>query len=275
MLHQNLNELSISVSAVSHSHLNRNWNTKSFQKVFRILPHTRIYFPLSGQGSVSHNKKIYTLQKGKILLIPAFAQVQVNCPDHLEKYWCHFNAYLGESTMDLFYLHQECIELEVEDFDFLTMLFEKLLKLGVQEDPVSLFEFQTGIKLLLARFLPRVTWSSNTEMLGVFTKLLFYINSNLHNDLSLKTLADQVGICRSHLSHIFHEKIGVRLSEYINMHRMYKAMCLLRETSRSISEISDLCGFSSIAVFSKAFKKHTGNSPVGFRKHFSDMPGSF
>ena len=271
---QNLDELSLSVSCVNCSMLNRNWNTDYFQKVFRVVPHSRIYFPVSGYGEVQHGKKVYTLKKGTILLIPAFAQVKVSCPERLEKYWCHFNAYLGNTTQDIFFLHQECIELPVEDFDFLTVLFQKLLKLGTEEGPVKRFEFQTGIKLLLARFLHEVTWSSNTEILGLFTKLLFYINQNLHNELSLQILADQMGVCRSHLSHVFHQKIGIRLSEYIRMHRMYKAMCLLRETRQSIGEIGDQCGFSSIAVFSKAFKKHTGNSPVEFRKHFSDTLGS-
>jgi AraC-like DNA-binding protein len=35
---------------------------------------------------------------------------------------------------------------------------------------------------------------------------------------------------------------------------------------KSVSEVAEMLGFSSIYVFSRAFKKHAGHPPTAFRK---------
>ena len=55
---------------------------------------------------------------------------------------------------------------------------------------------------------------------------------------------------------------------------MHQAKRLLKYSRLSISLIASRVGYDNFSYFSKAFKKHTGNSPVEFRKHFSDTLGS-
>jgi len=40
----------------------------------------------------------------------------------------------------------------------------------------------------------------------------------------------------------------------------------LRETDKSISEISETCGFSSISYFCRTFKNETTLTPLKYRK---------
>jgi len=270
----NLDNLTVMVNWLARQKLDRNWNTEYFRKATRILPYSRIYFPVSGYGTVEHKGRIYKLVPGRILLVPAFAEVKCFCPDRLEKYWLHFNAGFGKNSPDIFALNGNCICLPVSDPDFLAGLFDRLIEISVKTEPVRQFEFNTGIRLLLARFLDQISLTESGSMLPVFTRLLFYIDEHLDQDLSLKTLAAYAGICPSHLSHQFHEKMGRRLFEYITIHRIYKAMFLLREKQHSISEIADLTGFSSLPVFSKSFRRHTGYSPLEFRKYFISMPAA-
>ncbi|MBO4633285.1 MAG: helix-turn-helix transcriptional regulator [Lentisphaeria bacterium] len=271
---QYLNDITVTVNWLIRQKLDRKWNTERFAKIHRIVPFSRIYFPVAGYGTVTHQGKVFELTPGKILLVPAFAEVKCFCPDHLEKYWCHFNAFLGKSSPDIFALNRTCIELPVPDREFLSLLFDHLIALSTRTEPVRQFEFTAAMRLLLARFLDKVSWTENENTLPFFTRLLIYIGEHLHEELSLKTLAGHVGICPSHLSHRFHDKMGMKLFEYITINRMYKAMFLLRAKQYSVSEISDLTGFSNISVFSKSFKRHTGYSPLEFRKYFMSLPSA-
>ena len=45
------------------------------------------------------------------------------------------------------------------------------------------------------------------------------------------------------------------------MIKLNYALELLKKHSHSVTEISELCGFSSLDYFGKAFKKHFGKSP--------------
>ena len=271
---QYLNNLTVTVNWLVRQKLNRNWNTERFSKIHRIVPFSRIYFPLAGYGTVAHQGRVFELTPGKILLVPAFAEVKCSCPDHLEKYWCHFNAFFGKSSPDIFALNRDCIELPVPDREFVARLFDRLIELSNRTEPVRQFEFDAGMRLLLARFLEKVAWTESGNMLPVFTRLLIYIGTHLSEELSLKSLADYAGICPSYLSHRFREKMGMRLFEYITLNRMYRAMFLLREKQYRVSEISDLTGFSNVSVFSKSFRRHTGYSPQEFRKYFRSMPAA-
>lgn len=269
-----LNDITITVNWLIRQKLDQNWNTDRFSKMLRIVPFSRIYFPVAGYGTVTHQGKVFELTPGKILLIPAFAEVKCFCPDYLEKYWCHFNAFFGKSSPDIFALNRDCIELPVRNRQFLSQLFNRLIALSTRTESVSQFEFNAGMRLLLARFLEKVTCTENENMLPLFTRLLIYIWEHLNEELSLKTLAGCAGICPCHLSHRFHEEMGMKLFEYITMSRIYKAMFLLRDRQYSIGEISDQTGFSNISVFSKSFKRHTGYSPLEFRKYFMAMPAA-
>ncbi len=50
-------------------------------------------------------------------------------------------------------------------------------------------------------------------------------------------------------------------NEFVNMVKLNYALDLLKEHSHSVTEISELCGFSSLDYFGKAFKRHFGKSP--------------
>lgn len=49
------------------------------------------------------------------------------------------------------------------------------------------------------------------------------------------------------------EKILLRIKE------------MLTSTTRTITEISEMCGFSSLSYFGKVFRQHTGVTPVQYR----------
>ena len=62
------------------------WNTDQFVPVMRLLPFSRLYLPESGAGEVHCQDRIYKLERGRMLLIPAFANIKLSCNERLVRY---------------------------------------------------------------------------------------------------------------------------------------------------------------------------------------------
>ena len=95
-------------------------------------------------------------------------------------------------------------------------------------------------------------------------KVKGYIDSNYMNHLSIETIAKSLNLNRKYLSRIFKEKYNITMQQYIVKKRMIEAKKLLTAGYR-VEETAYMVGYSDNFVFSKAFKKYHGKSPVKFR----------
>lgn len=96
-----------------------------------------------------------------------------------------------------------------------------------------------------------------------------YILSHLDAALTLDTLAKEACMSRSYYSTMFKELNGISVWDYITMKRIDLAQYELEHTERSVTQISESCGFNSISNFNRAFKKLTGKTPREYRSSFS------
>jgi YesN/AraC family two-component response regulator len=101
---------------------------------------------------------------------------------------------------------------------------------------------------------------------GRSMQIMEYIAQNYHNpDMGLNHLADVFNITESYISLCIKEYTGRNYSEHIESFRMNKAMQLLIETKKNISEVARLTGYANINTFYKAFKKIHHFPPNHFR----------
>jgi AraC-like DNA-binding protein len=80
-------------------------------------------------------------------------------------------------------------------------------------------------------------------------------------------LMDWTGYHNDYISHAFREEFGLSPHDYHLQMKIERAMELLEHTKLTVSAIGDQLQFSSIHYFSKAFKKHVGQSPLKYRKN--------
>lgn len=67
----------------------------------------------------------------------------------------------------------------------------------------------------------------------------------------------------SYFSRFFHNMIGISFAKYLNCVKVEKAVELIHESkNKSMTEISDACGFQTIRNFNRIFKSYTGHSPT-------------
>ena len=101
-------------------------------------------------------------------------------------------------------------------------------------------------------------------------RILSYLGTHFREQISLDTLADEMGVSRFHLSHMFSNKLGIGFKEYLNNLRVEHAKGLLRSTDISISEIYSAAGFENQRTFNRVFRDTTGASPRDYRLHRED-----
>src|SRR5258708_5502737 len=83
--------------------------------------------------------------------------------------------------------------------------------------------------------------------------------------LSVKEMANSLGISASHLRARFRASCGVSLGRHLRRLRLEKACGLLRLSQNRVSEVAELCSFTSIYSFSRAFHTAYGVSPLSYR----------
>ena len=93
-----------------------------------------------------------------------------------------------------------------------------------------------------------------------------FIKEHSGEELSLLRVAKAVNISSNHLSEKFKQVTGINFVEYIARIRFEKALELLQNTNKRISEIAFAVGFQSLSQFNRVFKKLSGKSPTEYRE---------
>ena len=93
-----------------------------------------------------------------------------------------------------------------------------------------------------------------------------YISSHIFKKISLKQIAEYVGITPEYLSSVFSKKEGCTIQHYIQKEKMKVACNMLRYSEQPISEISQYIGYQSQSNFASIFKKWIGQSPSEYRE---------
>ncbi|MDG0809143.1 AraC family transcriptional regulator [Cohnella rhizosphaerae] len=84
--------------------------------------------------------------------------------------------------------------------------------------------------------------------------------------LTVSALASRFHFSPDYLTRLMKQTTGLAPSVLIAQYRMNKAKHLLVHTNDAIQQISRETGYPDIAVFSRTFKKHTGQSPTLYRQ---------
>lgn len=108
---------------------------------------------------------------------------------------------------------------------------------------------------------------SRAEYLSRINLVMDYIDRNLEHPLDLNVIASIASFSPFHFHRIFTFLIGETPIDYIQRLRIEKAAWRLREKEpMSVTEIAYTCGFGSVSLFSRTFKKYYGLTPSQFSK---------
>ncbi|MDO4510355.1 MAG: helix-turn-helix domain-containing protein [Bacteroidales bacterium] len=140
------------------------------------------------------------------------------------------------------------------------------------DDLCERFETLNGISL--HTFVKKLTESEQSsqnakmEKLGALLRTLVeerrvYLDPNL----SIESLAAQLGTNRNTLSIVVHNTYGMTVKQLVTEKRITVAkQILMAEPEATNAEIASRCGFADASTFNRRFKAHTGTTPREWSK---------
>lgn len=98
-----------------------------------------------------------------------------------------------------------------------------------------------------------------------------YIQNNYNQQISLKSLSENLYLSEGYLSRYFKKIYHMSFSAYLKQIRLSHAMNDLLYTDKAILQVALDHGFLSISFFNKVFKEEYGRSPSGIRNSAKEM----
>lgn len=94
-----------------------------------------------------------------------------------------------------------------------------------------------------------------------------FIHDHPRENISMKEMANLCHLSPSYFSRLFNRETGETFVNYINRLKIQLAKEQLRETSKSITQISDELGYLNVSNFIAVFKRMEGVTPSIYRQH--------
>lgn len=239
----------------------------------------------SGSGEHSIDGQVFHVSRGDLLFInlgqthailsggmqyincllkPAFISGALSDSDD----WAAFFSLSLFDSYDQDFDHKRCvIRFQGEERLEVQSLFAFMMQEREKAETNHTFVLSAYMQIVLAkmlRALKKEQRSADSHKLDM--EIIDYVNQNCYGTLSLTTLAEKYFYNPAYLSTKFKEISGKSLSVYIRERRMQEAERLLADTGLSVEAIYTAVGYTEKGHFYSAFKKHTGMTPLQFRK---------
>lgn len=107
---------------------------------------------------------------------------------------------------------------------------------------------------------------------GKFSELLNWLESSLHENISIEEMASRVFMTSRTFNRKFKKELGVTPTLWVTQARVKHAQRLLETTTLSFEQISTKVGLGSTTNFRRHFHKQIGTSPREYKKAFHYPP---
>jgi AraC-like DNA-binding protein len=84
--------------------------------------------------------------------------------------------------------------------------------------------------------------------------------------LDVAAVAAVAHVSEAHFSRSFRSVFGETPHRYLQRRRIERAMFLLRETDRTVTDVCFDVGFASLGTFSRTFREIVGETPSSYRR---------
>jgi transcriptional regulator GlxA family with amidase domain len=129
------------------------------------------------------------------------------------------------------------------------------------------YQFLATIKSILPeisnKVLPIALPSTNNARMQEIIK---YLETNIARNHTLESISQKFSLSNRSLSRLFQSTLGISFLQYLKLLRMVKALEMLLQTDKHVSEIAYAVGYNSLASFSNTFYKFTNYRPSDFNK---------
>ena len=224
-----------------------------------------LLFFYGGDADYSIAGSIYHLNKNDLLLIkPSTYHNLILLSSHpYERIVCHFlEEVIPPEFLEDFKGLREFYHVE-KDSPLEYLLNSLKASSYILEEEEFLFLLRSTIPLLVLH-LKHIGEQAVKEKLPIHStiqKILFYIDENPMQPLSLNSLSKTFYLSESHIAHLFKQHLNVSATQYISRKKILYAQSLIRSGIMP-AQVAEMCSYESYATFYRQYKKHLGVSPM-------------
>lgn len=227
-----------------------------------------LYLILSGNGTITSSSS-NQIAAGQWMLIPP--SVSADCRPAAGQPWelirIGFSGIRAGKILTLMGLDTFLTPFHCKNTDHVRLLAEQLLT----DDPSLkqiLLRQSIACQILALLTENRALWPEGRHpALSSYVSLATeYVSRHYKAPLSVSQIADHLGITRNYLFTLFKGELHCSPRQYILTFRLRRACELLKHTEYSVEDIALSCGYQDPAAFSKAFRRHYGQTPGKYRK---------
>ena len=228
----------------------------------------------SGSGKITQNEIETPISANRSIILSTRTDIIIS-PNHLNPwsiYWIAFQgskAKIYASMMDQVTFVPSEIHSRIEDK---INLFELIFEHASNEISIKHLNYANIILAqLLLSFIYNDIFKENNKLdnnqtdniVNIITK---YMSENITHNLTLDQLAGYAGYSKSQLHRKFTHEMDCSPIDYFNKMKINKASIYLIKSNLSITQISEILGYSNTEYFSRIFKKSVGITASQFRK---------
>lgn len=185
--------------------------------------------------------------------------------------WIHFSGNGIENLFGIIYPDNSVKSVSVKHRRIFEKNIEALQHNVCKNDIKSSIEVSSCMHEIVSSLYSSMLVSDNSksESTNDIKSVVRFIEENYRNPITVDDMVDLIHISKYHFIRRFRMIMGVTPYHYLSAYRITVAKKLLRTTDKSVSEISEECGFADTSNFIARFKKHTGQKPLGYRRDFT------
>jgi len=221
-----------------------------------------LVYTIEGITKLTVNEKAYEISEGTFFLISPYS-IHSLVIDKDTKTWVgvfskDFVSDFAKANKYIRYLQFKC-EQKIESFLKQYLLFE-----GTPERYICIACLNAVCNECLKNAL-----SDNSNADNAFIeRVIQYISDNLTQDITLRSIAEELGYEYHYFSSLFHSCFSINFKSFINIFRFEYACHIIGDKSKSITAICFESGFDTVRNFNRVFKELSGCTPSEYRNKY-------
>ncbi|MBO1308780.1 AraC family transcriptional regulator [Enterococcus sp. 669A] len=228
-----------------------------------------LHVVLEGKGTYHVKDQKYQLKKGDLFLIrPGVTTFYRADAEEPWMYgWLAFSGKTGKEVISHSAFGEEGFAMISSNTQQYIEIIKECLKYS-QDNLLNELHLNQQAYRFLATLLEdggKVNTASEELSSPLALATVDYIQQHYAEKITVEVIAQQLSVNRSHLSRVFSKQMDMGIKEYLNGVRTNRAAFMLAYTQESVEEIANQVGFNSLVVFSRTFKKSTGETPTEYR----------
>ncbi len=219
---------------------------------------------VSGYGKIVINNKAFPITpRSCYFLLPGdsvkhFADEK----EPREGCWCAVDGLRVASALKSAGITSDSPFAPPEAFDEINAHLEELYRTRSENDLGANFRRVAHVYGILGALLRT---GASTDKNYWVQKAIGYMQTNYYEDISVASLAAEIGLDRSYFSTLFKSQTGMSPYSYLTYLRVNKAAALIKEGSYSMAEIAEMVGLDP-QNFARLFKREIGISPREYKR---------